>query len=77
MTHFQIQTTIAKYILDHPKTKSMDNTDIYKGWQEEYKDSIKDGVFMFDMLNIIDNLKVMDRELLKECVTDDLSSEYY
>ena len=77
MNKFQIQTTIGKYIYEHPNLKYKNNLDIYKGWCEEYKEKILDPVFMFDMLNIIDNLKSMDKELMKELLDFDLENKNF
>lgn len=77
MNSFQIQTTIGKYIYEHPNTKNKDNIDIYNGWCQEYGERIFNPVFMFDLLNIIDKLKVMDRELLKELLDYDMENKYF
>ncbi len=77
MNNFQIQTTIGKYIYEHPATKNIDNLDIYNSWSREYGERIYNPVFMFDILNIIDRLKTMDRELIKELLDFDMESEYF
>ena len=77
MNNYQIQTTIGKYIFEHPATKNKSNIEIYHGWMQEYGERIYDSVFMFDVLNIIEQLKSMDRELLKELLEFDMNSDYF
>ena len=77
MNNFTIQVTIAKYIYDHSNTANMDNVDIYNGWSDDYSQVIHDSAFMFHMLDIIEKMKVMDRQLLKECIDFDSNSEYF
>ena len=71
MTELMTQITMAKFIYNHPRTKKMSAVDIYNEWREEYKDTIHSSVFLFDMLNIIEKMKVMDRELLKGAIEYD------
>ena len=71
MDDLMVQITMAKYIYNHPHTKKMSAVDIYNKWREEYKDAIYSSVFLFDMLNIIEKMKVMDRELLKGAIEYD------
>lgn len=71
MNNVEVQITLAKYIYNHPSTKNMDVVDIYDGWRKEYSGNILEPVFMYDILNIIDGLKTMDRELLRDSIDYD------
>lgn len=71
INNVETQIAIAKYIYAHPSTKNMSALDIYNGWCEEYNTSITSSSFLFDMLNVIDRQKNMDRDLLKSCIEYD------
>ncbi len=71
MNDVMVQITLAKFVYNHPSVKNMDVVDIYNAWQKEYKDSITDPVFMYDILNILEGMKSMDRALLKESIEYD------
>ncbi len=64
MNNYEIQQSIGKYLFEHPETKIMDTAEIIKNWSSVNNVVISDPVFMFDILNIIDKAKLLERDVL-------------
>ncbi len=76
MTAMEVENSLNKYIYDHPELKTKDAITIYSLWRNETKISVHSPDVASLMIETIDEIKKMDKEILRLCIEFDAGKEF-